>query len=164
MSACNTHTHTRTQRPHKHLTQTDDSPLGTLHVPPGETRERPAWPLPLGQLPAQPHGPDPAVDEEYCRLDMVYSSAPLASSLVPPGGEGTAAEGTTGLLPAALRGLPASARLQLRFSSVHFVHFADRYCSKLATALESVYALQSKLVARLELPQTCLILVLMLFL
>jgi len=95
---------------------------------------------------------------------MVYSSAPLASGLVTPCDECTAAEGTTDLPLVALRGLPASARLQLHFSSVRFVRFADRHCSKLATALESVYALQSNIVARLELPQTCLMLVLMLLL
>jgi hypothetical protein len=56
------HTRMRTQWPHTHFT--DDSPLGTLHVPPGGTPCSPAWLLPLGQLPAQSHGPVPAVDEE----------------------------------------------------------------------------------------------------
>ncbi len=130
-------TRTRTKGPHTHLIQTDDSPLDTLHVTPGDTPCSPAWLLPSGQLPAEPHGPAPAVDEEYCRLDMVCLLAPLASGLVPPAGECTAGVDTTGLPPAALIGLPASARSQLQFSSVCFVCFAGRHYSKLMTAFES---------------------------
>jgi len=157
-------TRARTSGPHAHLIQTDDSPLGTLHVTPGDRPCRPAWPLLSGRLPAEPHGPAPAVDEEHCRLDMVCSPGPVASGLVPPGGECTAAVGTTGLLPDALIGLPASARSQLQLSSVRFVRFADRHCSKLTSALESVYALQSNTAARLGLPKSCLMVILMLLL